>query len=214
MPEKLPGQKQIHELFPNLEEGLYEEMAKFGDVKEVPAGTTLLRTGQTIRSIIMVLDGVVKLYQEGDEGDEYFIYHIQPGQACAVSLVCTYAQEKSQVTAKALTDITILTIPLQYMDKWLGQYKSWHYFVIKTYRSRYEELLKTINEIAFKNMDERLEFYLKGQVKQLGRHVKLTHQDIATDLNSSREVISRLMKKMEKNGWIIIHRNSFEWIRD
>jgi CRP/FNR family transcriptional regulator, anaerobic regulatory protein len=214
MSSKLSEQKQIHDLFPNLEEGLYEEMMKHGDVKEIPAGTTILRTGQTIRSIIMVLDGVVKLYQEDDEGDEFFIYHIQPGQACAVSMVCTYAQEKSQVTAKAVTDVTVLTIPLQYMDKWLGQYKSWHYFVIKTYRSRYEELLKTVNEIAFKNMDERLEFYLKSQVKQLGRHVKLTHQDIATDLNSSREVISRLMKKMEKNGWIIIHRNSFEWIKD
>jgi CRP/FNR family transcriptional regulator len=100
------------------------------------------------------------------------------------------------------------------MEKWLAQYKSWHYFVIKTYRSRYEELLRTVNEIAFKNMDERLYFYLKGQVRQLGRHVKLTHQEIANDLNSSREVISRLMKKMEHNGWIVIHRNSFEWIKD
>ena len=206
--------KQIHELFPNLEEGLYDELIKFGDIKQVPAGTTMLKIGQTIRSTMLVLDGIVKLYQEDDEGNEFFIYHIQPGQACAVSMVCTYQQEKSQVMAKTLTDVTVLTIPLQYMDKWLGQYKSWHYFVIKTYRARYEELLRTVNEIAFKNMDERLEFYIKRQVKQLGRHVKLTHQDIATDLNSSREVISRLMKKMEKNGWIIIHRNSFEWIRD
>jgi CRP/FNR family transcriptional regulator, anaerobic regulatory protein len=206
--------KQIHELFPNLEEGLYDELIKYGDIKQVPAGTTMLKIGQTIRSTMLVLDGIVKLYQEDDEGNEFFIYHIQPGQACAVSMVCTYQQEKSQVMAKTLTDVTVLTIPLQYMDKWLGQYKSWHYFVIKTYRARYEELLRTVNEIAFKNMDERLEFYIKRQVKQLGRHVKLTHQDIATDLNSSREVISRLMKKMEKNGWIIIHRNSFEWIRD
>lgn len=206
--------KQIHELFPNLEEGLYDELIKFGDIKQVPAGTTMLKIGQTIRSTMLVLDGIVKLYQEDDEGNEFFIYHIQPGQACAVSMVCTYQQEKSQVMAKTLTDVTILTIPLQYMDKWLGQYKSWHYFVIKTYRARYEELRRTVNEIAFKNMDERLEFYIKRQVKQLGKHVKLTHQDIATDLNSSREVISRLMKKMEKNGWIIIHRNSFEWIRD
>jgi CRP/FNR family transcriptional regulator len=213
MPVKTPEQDQIHELFPQLEEGLYDEILKHGAVKEFPAGTTLLRTGQTIRSMLMVLDGVVKLYQESDEGHEFFIYHIQPGQACAVSMVCTYAQEKSQVTAKAVTDVTVLAIPLQYMDKWLAKYKSWHYFVIKTYRARYEELLKTVNEIAFKNMDKRLEFYLKNQVKQFGRHVKLTHQDIATDLNSSREVISRLMKKMEKNGWIIIHRNSFEWIK-
>jgi CRP/FNR family transcriptional regulator, anaerobic regulatory protein len=214
MPEKIPEQKQIHELFPGLEEGLYEEILKYGEVKEIAAGTTLLRTGQTIRTMLMVLEGIVKLYQENVEGDEFFIYHIQPGQGCAVSMVCTYAQEKSQVTAKALTDVTLLAIPLQYMDKWLAKYKSWHYFVIRTYRARYEELLKTINEIAFKNMDQRLEFYLKSQVNQLGRHVKLTHQEIATDLNSSREVISRLMKKMEKNGWIIIHRNSFDWIKD
>jgi CRP/FNR family transcriptional regulator len=99
------------------------------------------------------------------------------------------------------------------MDEWLGKYKSWHYFVIRTWRSRYEELLNTINAIAFKNMDERLEFYIKKQVEKLGRQIKLTHQEIATDLNSSREVISRLLKRMEKNGWVVIHRNSFEWIK-
>jgi CRP/FNR family transcriptional regulator, anaerobic regulatory protein len=210
----LSGENQLPELFPGLEEELYEEMMKYGEFKNIPEGTVLLRTGQTIRSMMMVLEGAVKLYQEDEEGNQFFIYNIQPGQACAVSMVCTYAQEKSHVTAKALTDVTMLVVPLQYMDRWLAQYKSWHYFVIRTYRSRYEELLKTINEIAFKNMDKRLQFYLESQVKQLGNHVKLTHQEIATDLNSSREVISRLMKKMEKDGWIIIHRNSFEWIKD
>lgn len=205
---------QIEQLFPGLEEGLYDELIRYGEIKEVPAGTTMLRIGQTIRFTMLVLEGVVKLYQEDDEGNEFFIYHIQPGQACAVSMVCAYQHETSNVMARALTGVTVLTVPLQYMDKWLTRYKSWHYFVIRTYRARYDELLKTINEIAFKNMDERLEFYLKGQVKQFGKNVKLTHQDIASDLNSSREVISRLMKKMEKNGWIIIHRNSFEWIRD
>jgi CRP/FNR family transcriptional regulator, anaerobic regulatory protein len=207
-------QKELQELFPHLEDELYSELIKYGEVKEVNAGTTMLKIGQTIRATMLVLNGVVKLYQEDEEGNEFFIYHIQPGQACAVSMVCTYQAEQSQVMAKALTDVTILAVPLQYMDKWLSQYKSWHYFVIKTYRARYEELLRTVNEIAFKNMDERLEFYLKSQVKQLGNIVKLTHQDIATDLNSSREVISRLMKKMERNGWIIIHRNSFEWIKE
>jgi CRP/FNR family transcriptional regulator, anaerobic regulatory protein len=207
-------QKELQALFPHLEDELYNELIKYGELKEVTAGTTMLKIGQTIRATMLVLNGVVKLYQEDEEGNEFFIYHIQPGQACAVSMVCTYQAERSQVMAKALTDVTILAVPLQYMDKWLSQYKSWHYFVIKTYRARYEELLRTVNEIAFKNMDERLEFYLKSQVKQLGNIVKLTHQDIATDLNSSREVISRLMKKMERNGWIIIHRNSFEWIKE
>lgn len=205
--------KNLRTLFPCLEDDLYNEIELHGDIKQVPAGTTILRKGQTIRSTMLILDGIVKLYQEDDEGDEFFMYYIEPGEACAVSMVCTYRQENSQVLAKAMTDVTALTIPIQYMDEWLGKYKSWHYFVIRTWRARYEELLNTINAIAFKNMDERLEFYIKGQVEKLGRHIKLTHQEIATDLNSSREVISRLMKKMEKNGWLIIHRNSFEWIR-
>ena len=206
-------QYPIRQLFPGLEEELYHEMEQHGDIRQIPAGTAMLRKGQTIRSTMLILAGIVKLYQEDGDGNEFFMYDIEPGEACAVSMVCTYRQENSQVMAKALTDVTLLTIPIQYMDEWLGKYKSWHYFVIRTWRARYEELLRTINDIAFRNMDERLLSYIEGRVKTSGRHVKLTHQEIATDLNSSREVISRLMKKMEKNGWVTMHRNSFEWIK-
>jgi len=191
---------QLINLFPNLEDGLYEAILEHAELKEIPAGTPLLKVGQNIRSTMMVVEGTVKLYQENEEGDEYFMYYISPGQACAVSMVCSFQAEQSQVLAKALTNVTLLTIPIKYMDEWLSKFKSWHYFVIKTYRTRFEELLKTVNEVAFKNMDERLEFYLKQQVEKFGTTLKLTHQEIATDLNSSREVISRLMKKMEENG--------------
>jgi len=191
---------QLINLFPNLEDGLYEAILEHAEIKEIPAGTPLLKVGQNIRSTMMVVEGTVKLYQENEEGDEYFMYYISPGQACAVSMVCSFQAEQSQVLAKALTNVTLLTIPIKYMDEWLSKVKSWHYFVIKTYRTRFEELLKTVNEVAFKNMDERLEFYLKQQVEKFGTTLKLTHQEIATDLNSSREVISRLMKKMEENG--------------
>jgi CRP/FNR family transcriptional regulator len=115
--------------------------------------------------------------------------------------------------AKALTDSTVLSIPLEYMDQWMSKYKSWYQFVITSYRGRFDELLKTIDAIAFSNMDERLIYYLKKQVEKLGVNLKMTHQDIANDLNSSREVISRLLKKMEAKGWVIIHRNSIEWTR-
>jgi CRP/FNR family transcriptional regulator len=192
--------EQLTSLFPNLEDGLYEAILEHAEIKEIPAGTPLLKVGQNIRSTMMVVEGTVKLYQENEEGDEYFMYYISPGQACAVSMVCSFQAEQSQVLAKALTNVTLLTIPIKYMDEWLSKFKSWHYFVIKTYRTRFEELLKTVNEVAFKNMDERLEFYLKQQVEKFGTTLKLTHQEIATDLNSSREVISRLMKKMEENG--------------
>ena len=203
----------LTKIFPDWEDGLYDAILNEAELKEAKAGTTLLKMGQNIKSAMLVVEGTIKLYQEDETGGEYFMYHLNPGEACAVTLVCNYHHEQSQVLAKAVTDIQYLAIPIEFMEKWLNEFKSWHYFVIKTYRSRYEELLKTINEIAFKNMDERLEFYILKYVKQFGSIVNLTHQDIANDLNTSREVISRLLKKMEHNGWVVMNRNSFDWIK-
>ena len=207
------SKENLTKLFPDWEDGLYDAILNEAELKEAKAGTTLLKMGQYIKSAMLVVEGTIKLYQEDETGGEYFMYHLNPGEACAVTLVCNYHHEQSQVLAKAVTDIQYLAIPIEFMEKWLNEFKSWHYFVIKTYRSRYEELLKTINEIAFKNMDERLEFYILKYVKQFGSIINLTHQDIANDLNTSREVISRLLKKMEHNGWIVMNRNSFDWIK-
>ena len=207
------SKENLSKLFPDWEDGLYDAILNEAELKEAKAGTTLLKMGQNIKSAMLVVEGTIKLYQEDETSGEYFMYHLNPGEACAVTLVCNYHHEQSQVLAKAVTDIQYLAIPIEFMEKWLNEFKSWHYFVIKTYRSRYEELLKTIHEIAFKNMDERLEFYILKYVKQFGSIVNLTHQDIANDLNTSREVISRLLKKMEHNGWIVMNRNSFDWIK-
>ena len=203
----------IKKLFPNLEEELYQEIIDHATIKEVQAGEVLLKVGQTIRSTMLIADGIVKLYREDQEGKEFFIYQLNPGQACSLSMICAAKHETSEVLAKALTDATLLSIPLEYMDKWIGKYKSWYQFVITSYRDRFEELLQTIDAIAFTNMDQRLENYLVKQSQTLGNNLKMTHQDIANDLNSSREVISRLLKKMETKGWLTIHRNSIEWIR-
>ncbi len=204
----------LKQLFPNLEEGLYIEIVEHGTIKEVKAGETLLKVGQTIRSTMLILDGLVKLYREDDEGNEFFIYHLDAGQACSLSMVCAAKHETSEVLAKALTDATILAIPLEFMDQWMSKYKSWYQFVITSYRNRFEELVKTIDAIAFTSMDERLAYYLKKQVEKLGSNLTITHQEIANDLNSSREVISRLLKKMEGKGWLTVHRNSIEWIKE
>lgn len=204
---------ELKNIFPGLEAELYDEIIQHGTIKEIKAGDTILRVGQTIRSTMLILDGLVKLYREDEMGKEFFIYHLDAGQACSLSMICADKQETSEVLAKALTDATILSISLEFMDQWMSRYKSWYQFVITSYRSRFEELLKTIDAIAFSNMDQRLEDYLTKQVARLGNNLKMTHQEIATDLNSSREVISRLLKKMETKGWVIIHRNSVEWIK-
>lgn len=204
----------LRKLFPSLEDQLFEEILANGTIREIKAGETLLRVGQTIRSTILILDGLVKLYREDQEGKEFFIYYIDAGQACSLSMVCAAKHETSEVLAIALTDAVVLTLPLEFMDVWMTKYKSWYQFVITSYRNRFEELLKTVDAIAFSNMDQRLEDYIRKQVDRLGKTLRMTHQDIATDLNSSREVISRLLKKMEAKGWIVIHRNSIEWVRE
>lgn len=204
---------RLKQLFPGLENELYEEMLSVSSSRSFKAGESILRVGQTIRSILLVADGLVKLYREDEQGKEFFIYHLDAGKACSLSFICSGKQEASEVLAKAVTDTTVLGIPLEYMDQWMKKYKSWYQFVINSYRSRFEELLQTVDAIAFSNMDERLEHYLEKQVEKLGRNLKITHQEIAHDLNSSREVISRLLKKMETRKDLLIHRNSIEWIR-
>ena len=143
-------------------------------------------------------------------GNEFFIYYLHPGDACSLSMVCAVKHQSSEVLAKAVTDGVLLTIPIEYMEKWMGAYKTWYQFVINSYRNRFEELLKTIDAIAFSNMDQRLENYLIKQKETFGNMLDITHQQIASDLNSSREVISRLLKKMESRGLLAVHRNSIE----
>lgn len=200
----------IRQVLPTFEEPLYEEISRHGTFKEVQAGDTLLKVGQTIRSTILVIDGIIKLFREDEHGAEFFIYHLHPGDACSLSMVCATRHETSEILAKAVTDAVLLIIPIEFMEKWMSTYKSWYQFVITSYRNRFEELLKTVDAIAFSNMDQRLENYLMKQKETFGSILNITHQQIATDLNSSREVISRLLKKMENRGALIVHRNSIE----
>jgi CRP/FNR family transcriptional regulator, anaerobic regulatory protein len=199
-------------IFPSLEADLIAEMEAKAATHTFKAGETLVKKGQYFKSALIVTAGLVKIYREDGEGGEFFIYYLEQGQACALSMVCASRQETSEIMAVALKDTEVLTIPFNIIDEWMMKYKSWNNFVLSTYRNRFEELLTTLDHVAFRNMDERLEFYLKRQAEKMGNNLQLTHQQIADDLNSSREVISRLLKSMEKNKRLILHRSSIEWI--
>lgn len=204
----------INTFFPQFEPSLKEKLLSSCTLKKFKEGEILMQPGQYFRSTMLIVEGRVKLYRQGDEGDEFFMYYIEPGGACALSMICAAKQETSEIMAKAVDDTVALLVPIALMDELMKDYKSWYYFVIETYRSRYEELLTVIDNIAFKSMDERLEFYLKNQHEKLkSRQLNITHQEIANDLNSSREVISRLLKKMEQRGDLILHRNYIEWLK-
>lgn len=199
--------------FPSLERELVEEIEKVADVRTFSEGEPLMRTGQNIRSAMLVVEGLVKVYREDEFGGEFFMYYLDAGKACAVSLVCALGKETSGLMAKALTPATVISIPAEYVDAWMGKYKSWAQFAVSTYRERFEELLQTIDHIAFRNMDERLVFYLKRHQQKLKTNiVNTSYTDMAQDLNSSREVISRLMKKLSEKGIVRLHKSHIELV--
>jgi CRP/FNR family transcriptional regulator, anaerobic regulatory protein len=197
--------------FPLFEAGLIDVLAEVGTIKTFSEGDQLMRTGQYFKSTMLIVDGLVKLYREGEDGSEFFVYYIEAGNACALSMVCASQQKTSEVMAKAMSDVTAILVPIDRMDSLMTEYKSWYYFVLETYRFRFEELLTVVDAIAFKAQDERLEFYLKNQSKTLKtKELSITHQEIANDISTSREVISRLLKKMEQRGMVELHRNHIQ----
>ncbi len=202
---------EITQHFPLFDFNLAEYLSQIGESRTFQEGDLLMKTGQFFKSAVLIVKGRVKLYREGVDGEEFFMYYLDHGNACALSMICTARNQSSSVMAVAIEETDAILIPIQYMDSLMTNYKSWYYFVIETYRNRFEELLSVIDNISFKNMDERLEWYLKRQSQKLGDILHLTHQQIANDLNSSREVISRLLKKMEKNGHLELHRNYISW---
>jgi len=205
--------QDIRVLFPEFEPALVEDIMGCCSIREVPAGTILMRSGQFIRSTVLVLEGLIKVYRTDEEGNEFFMYHLGPGDACALSMTCAIGSEKSAISAKTSKDSSLLMIPVEKMDEWMSRYKSWYQFVVKTYRTRFDELLQTLDSVAFRHLDERIEFYLKRHRDKLGTNtIPVTHQEIAQELNSSREVISRLLKKLAEIGKIRLNRYNIEII--
>ncbi|WAC13444.1 Crp/Fnr family transcriptional regulator [Dyadobacter pollutisoli] len=203
----------LDSVFPDFEPELKQRLVRDCILKKIPAGEVIMRTGQFIKHTLLIGSGRVKLYRQGDDGEEAFIYDLEPGSACALSMICNTKQEASEIMGKTVEDTVAIMIPIQLMDELMQKYKTWYYFVIANYRARFEELLAVFDNVVFKGMDERLEFYLKKQFE--GRKtavLTVTHQEIASDLNTSREVVSRLLKKMEQDKKIRLLRNSIAWL--
>ncbi|MFV8369384.1 Crp/Fnr family transcriptional regulator [Flavobacterium sp. LB2R40] len=206
--------ESIKNIFPSFSRELGIEIATNATLHSYQNGDIIIRTGQYIKNTVLVISGKIKIYREDENGGEFFMYYLQPGQACAISMICATKNEKSQIMAKVVEDVDIVLIPLLFMDKWMMQHRSWSEFVINSYRTRFEEVLEVIDSIAFRAMDERLEFYLKRHAEACHcKELKLSHQEIASELNTSREVISRLLKKMEQRGLVSLHRNNIEILK-
>lgn len=201
---------ELRSIYPLFDEALSDKLLSISQEVSYEPDQLIMRPGQFFRSALLILEGRVKLYREGSEGEEFFLYYLEPGSACALSMICAAKNEASALKAMAVSPVRALAIPIHHMDELMREHRQWYYFVLETYRNRFDELLQVIDQVVFHSMDEKLEFYLKRQFGIFGDHFPVTHQQIADDLNSSREVISRLLKKLESNGLIRISRNEIQ----
>ncbi|HDZ06429.1 hypothetical protein LCGC14_0513240 [marine sediment metagenome] len=194
-----------------FEPALLEEINQVATYLEVPEGQDLMKPGQFIKSMPLLLTGSIKIMLPDADGEELLLYHLEKGDTCAMSMTCCMGSTKSEIHAVSETSAKLLMIPIGKMEEWSRKYKTWRNFVFASYHARMMELLESVNNIAFHNMDERLENYLSNKIELLNsKHIYTTHKEIAADLHTSRVVISRLLKKMENDQKINLHRSFIE----
>lgn len=191
-----------------FEDALLHEINQVGTFKEVPEGFKVIEVGEYVRYMPLLISGAIKILRDDHDGDELLLYFLEKGDTCAMTLTCCLGQKKSEIRAIAETDAKLVMVPIQKMEEWSTKYKSWRNFVFESYHNRLNEMLNTIDSIAFHKMDERLLQYLSEKARISNNNtIHNTHQEIAYELHTSRVVISRLLKKLENLGKIELHRN-------
>ncbi|WP_396153558.1 Crp/Fnr family transcriptional regulator [Flavobacterium sp.] len=197
-----------------FEEKLIEEIAAVSLLRDFSEGDILIDFGDYIKKMPLLIEGAIKILREDFDEGELLLYFIEKGDTCAMTMACCMGEIKSEIRAVAETNGTVIMIPVHKMEEWLGKYKSWRNYVFNSYNNRLKEMLNAIDNLAFMNMDERLMNYLTDKSKiNHSKEIHTTHQEIAYDLHTSRVVVSRLLKALENDGKIKIHRASIELLK-
>jgi CRP/FNR family transcriptional regulator len=202
----------IRKTFPFLEKDLIAEIAEVSVINELEPDQSLLGEGDYIKAFPMVLKGSLRVVRLSEDGNELLLYYLNQGEICAMALTCCMGLQKSNIKMTAEESSVVLTIPVDKPEKWMSEYRTWKEFMMYSYRKRFDELLDTIDSIAFTKLDERLVRFFEDRYKSTGKSIfKGTHQEIALQLNTSREVVSRLLKNLEKINKVITDRNSVDY---
>ena len=178
--------------------------------RSFPAGTVIMQVGDTITQVPIVEKGSLRILAQDQEGKERFLYHIMPGETCSMSLTCCEAKKTSGIMAVVEEDADLLMVPARYADEWMV-YPEWRRYVGAAQAQRFGELLETIEKLAFMKMDDQLWDYLVKRVQATGiTTLKATHQDIAQELGSPREVVTRLLQQLQRRGMVTLSRGAIE----
>ena len=197
---------KLRDLLPGLETALLEEIADKSKLLEVPGETKLLDPGDYIHAVPLVLEGMVRVSRNEDD-KELLLYYINPGEMCIMSFSACCSRSESLILATTLEKTTLLLLPSDHLKRWTAGFSSLNTYVYQQFHYRYLDLINTIDQLIFNRLDERLWKYLSERAVKKNEIVSITHQQIATDLGTAREVISRLIKKFEKEGKLEQGRN-------
>ncbi len=194
-----------------FEPELIDEIIEFGTYKRIRENELLLDIGDNFNRIPLMLTGAIKISRETINGDEIVLYFLERGDTCTISFGSGLNSSKSKVRGVAEKPSEIVFIPVEKLEEWMVKYASWRRFVIDSYEIRLDEMLESIDTLAFMKMDQRLYKYITDKVKIMrSPTLSTTHQEIAIDLNTSRVVVSRLLKQLENEGKIKLYRNRIE----
>ncbi|MFN8241842.1 MAG: Crp/Fnr family transcriptional regulator [Bacteroidales bacterium] len=208
----LEKKELVRKAFPFLEKELVDEICEAARIIEATEGDNILDEGDYIRSFPMVISGTIRVTRFSDQGNELLLYYLKAGETCAMSLTCCMSLQKSNIRMVAEEPSVVITIPVEMPERWMTEFRTWKEFMMYSYRKRFDELLDTIDAVAFMSLDERLVRFFSDRFRSTGKTVyEGTHLDIAIQLNSSREVISRLLKTLEKRGLVTTGRNSVDY---
>lgn len=191
-----------------FEKELIDEIVDLGVFRVIEEGGTLIDIGDKMTHVPLILNGAVKIIREDKNGDEIALYFLEKGDTCAISFVNCINKTKSMFKGIAEKQTEGIFIPVNKVDEWLKNYETWRHFIIDSYHMRLIEMVESIDSLAFMKLDDRLHKYLVDKVKIMQDNTLIiTHQEIADDINTSRVVVSRLLKILENEGKIIIRRN-------
>ena len=189
---------------------LLQDIEKFTRTKTIKAGNTYISVGEKVVFVPIVQKGVLRIIRQGADDKETFLYHLYPGQTCAMAINCCQTDKISPVKAVAEDDTELLQIPVKLIDEWF-KYPEWKTFINNTYSQRFTELIEVIDLIAFSNMDKQVLHYLQQRGKAGNtKIITITHQQIADELHTHREAISRLLRTMEQKKLVRLGRNTIE----
>jgi CRP/FNR family transcriptional regulator len=207
--EKELIRKKITDSYQSIfEEALIDEIVEKGHLQTFKVNEKLIDIGDELTHIPLIVEGVVKIMREDENGDEIALYYLEKGETCAISFVNCINRNKSIFRGIVKKDTIGVFIPVSKVDTWLKKYKSWRTFIIDSYHLRLIEMVESIDRLAFLNLEDRVYKYLCDKVAIMGNNTLIiTHQEIADDINTSRVVISRLLKRLENEGVITIRRN-------